>query len=270
VKTFAGRVAVVTGAGSGIGRAVSVQLAERGCDLALVDLSPNAAAETATLVEALGRRASTHVADVADRAQVDALPEAVRAVHGGCNILVNNAGVTSAGAFEDEAPEDLEWIVGINVWGVVHGCAAFLPMLREADEGHIVNMSSMVGLLGLPHNASYSLTKGAVRGFTEALRAELVTTDIGVTAVFPGAIRTNITASARGAESERLAKLGRSRLAPLALRPPSAVAKRIVRAIERDRARVVVGPDAHVVDLASRILPGRSGLVGRLTSRVLR
>ena len=270
METFVGRVAVVTGAGSGIGRAVSVLLAERGCDLALVDISPARLAETAQVVEALGRRASTHVADVADRAQVEALPDAVREVHGGCNILVNNAGVTSAGAFEDEAPEDLEWIVGINAWGVVHGCAAFLPMLREADEAHIVNLSSMVGLLGLPHNAAYSLTKGAVRGFTEALRAELVTTKIGVTAVFPGAIRTNITANARGAESERLAKLGRSRLAPLALRPPSAVAARIVRAIERDRARVVVGPDAHLVDLASRVLPGRSGLVGRLTSRVLR
>jgi len=104
---------------------------------------------------------------------------------------VNNAGVTAAGAFADEAIGDLRWIVDINVWGVVHGCRAFLPMLREADEAHIVNMSSMVGLLGLPHNVSYSLTKGAVRAFSEALRGELATTQVGVTVVFPGAIHTN-------------------------------------------------------------------------------
>ena len=137
---------------------------------------------------------------------------------------MNNAGVTSAGAFEDESLDDLHWIVDINMWGVVHGCRAFLPELRRADEAHIVNLSSMVGLLGLGHNASYSLTKGAVRGFTEALRSELVTTSIGVTAVFPGAIRTDITNTARGGEASRLAQMGNSRFAPLAMRPPSAVA----------------------------------------------
>jgi short-subunit dehydrogenase len=140
--------------------------------------------------------------------------------------------------------------------------------LRRADEAHIVNLSSMVGLLGLPHNASYSLTKGAVRGFSEALRAELVSTSIGLTAVFPGAIHTGITRAARGAEAARLADLGESRLAPLVMRPPSAVAAAIVRGIERDRARVVVGPDAHALNLFVRALPGRSGLIGRMTNRM--
>ena len=126
----------------------------------------------------------------------------------------------------------------------------------------------MVGLLGLPHNTAYSLTKGAVRGFSEALRAELVTTDIGLTVVFPGAIRTDITNTARGTHAEKLATMGKSRFAPLAMRPPSAVARRIVHAIEHDRARVTVGPDARAVDLFTRVLPGRSGLVGRLTSRI--
>ncbi len=269
MRTLQGRVAVVTGAGSGIGRAVSELLAERGCDLALVDLREEGIAATARAVEAHGRRATLHLADVTDAERMGELPDEVEAAHGGVNILVNNAGVTSAGAFEDESLDDLHWIVDINVWGVVHGCRAFLPLLRQADEGHIVNMSSMVGLLGLPHNASYSLTKGAVRAFTEALRAELVTTPIGVTAVFPGAIRTNITEGARGSQAERLAKMGRSRFAPLAMRPPSAVAKRIVRAIEHDRARAVVGPDARAVDLLCRVLPGRSGLVGRATNRLV-
>ena len=269
MRSFTGRVAVVTGAGSGIGRATAEALARRGCHLALVDIDEASAAQTAQMLAGSDSTVSTHVIDVTDQEQMTALADAIVERHGGCHILVNNAGVTSAGAFEDESLDDLHWITDINVWGVVHGCRAFLPALRRADEAHIVNLSSMVGILGLPHNVSYSLTKGAVRGFTEALRSELVTTSIGVTAVFPGAIRTDITNRARGSEASRLATMGQSRLAPLAMRPPSAVARRIVSAIEHDRARCVVGPDARAVDAFVRVLPGRSGLVGRLTTRVL-
>ena len=268
MKSLRDRVAVVTGAGSGIGRATSEALARRGADLAVLDANEERAIETAEAIRALGRRASVHVADVRDAQRMEAVAAEVVDEHGGCHVLVNNAGVTSAGVFEEESLDDLHWIVDVNVWGVVHGCRAFLPVLREAGEAHIVNLSSMVGLLGLPHNAAYSLTKGAVRGFSEALRAELVTTDIGVTVVFPGAIRTDITNTARGTHAEKLATMGRSKLAPLAMRPPSAVANRIVHAIEHDRARVTVGPDARAVDLLTRIYPGRAGLVGRLTSRL--
>lgn len=267
MRRLEGRVAAVTGAGSGIGRATSLLLAERGCDLALADIDPAAAEATAEAVRALGRTASVHAVDVADADGVAGFAEAVVDAHGGCQVLVNNAGVTSAGRFADEGLDDLRWIVDINLWGVVHGCRAFLPQLRAADEAHIVNLSSMVGLLGLPQNASYSLTKGAVRSFSEALRAELRSAGVGVTVVHPGAIRTNITRGARGAEAERLARMGEHRLAPVIMRPPEAVARRIVGAIERDRARVVVGPDARAVDLLVRVLPGRSGLVGRLTDR---
>jgi short-subunit dehydrogenase len=269
MRSFTDRVAVVTGAGSGIGRATADALAHRGCRLALVDINTESLAGTADLLGAAGHVVSTHVADVTDPDQMVSLSDDVVSSHGGCNILVNNAGVTSAGAFEDESLDDLHWIVDINMWGVVHGCRAFLPALRRADEAHIVNLSSMVGLVGLPHNASYSLTKGAVRGFTEALRGELVTTSIGVTAVFPGAIRTDITNSARGGEASRLARMGNSRFAPLAMRPPSAVARRIVSAIEHNRARCVVGPDARALDAFVRFVPGRSGLIGRMTSRLL-
>lgn len=268
MRTITDRVAVVTGGGSGIGRATCEALARRGADVAVLDVSEQNAAETADLVRSLGRRASVHTVDVRDADRVQDVADEVVTHHGGCHILVNNAGVTSAGDFEEESLDDLHWIVDINVWGVVHGCRAFLPALRAADEAHIVNLSSMVGLLGLPHNVAYSLTKGAVRSFTEALRAELVTTDVGVTVVFPGAIRTNITNVARGTHAARLATMGQSRLAPLAMRPPSSVAKRIVHAIEKDRARVTVGPDARAVDLLTRVYPSRSGLVGRVTSKV--
>ena len=269
MRSFADRVAVVTGAGSGIGRATAEALAWRGCRLALVDVNAETLDGTAELIRSSGRAASTHVADVTDSDQMTSLSDAVVEAHGGCNILVNNAGVTSAGAFEDETLDDLHWIVDINMWGVLHGCRAFLPVLRQSDEAHIVNMSSMVGLLGLPHNAAYSLTKGAVRGFSEALRSELVTTSIGVTVVFPGAIRTDITNHARGTQAARLAQMGNSRFAPFAMRPPSAVARRIVSAIEHNRARCVVGPDARAVDAFVRFVPGRSGLIGRMTSRLV-
>lgn len=268
MRQLDGRVAVITGAGSGIGRATSLALAARGCSIAAVDVAVDAAEQTAGLVRALGRSSSAHGADVRDPDRMAELPDEVRDVLGPCQILINNAGVTAAGAFMDEGPEDLRWIVDINIWGVVNGCRAFLPMLLDADEAHIVNMSSMVGLLGLPHNVSYSLTKGAVRSFSEALRGELVTSPVGVTVVHPGAINTNITASARGSQAAKIAEMGRSRLAPVLMRPPSSVAKRIVKAIEHNRARVVVGPDAHVVSLFTRVLPGRSGLVGRITNRL--
>ncbi|HWJ81434.1 MAG TPA: SDR family NAD(P)-dependent oxidoreductase [Nocardioides sp.] len=270
MKELKDRVAVVTGAGSGIGREIALELARRGCDVAAVDVNEKGLDETAALVLGTDRRVSTHVVDVSDAAAMTRLPDEVLLEHGSCHVLVNNAGVTSAGAFEKESLEDLHWIVDINMWGVVHGCHAFLPLLRKQDEAHIVNVSSMVGLLGLPHNAAYALTKGAVRSFSESLRAELVTTNVGLTTVFPGTHRTGITENARGSQGARLTQLGRSRLAEIGMRSPAKVARRVANAIEGNKARVVAGPDAHALDVWSRIAPGRIGSLGRLTARVER
>lgn len=263
-----GRVAVVTGAGSGLGRATALELADRGCALALVDINADGLRASQLAIEAGGATASTHVVDVSSRERMAELPDEVLAQHGGCHILVNNAGVVTIGRFTEEKLDDISWIVGINVFGVVYGCHYLLPVLREADEAHIVNVSSMAAFAGLPQNAIYSLTKGGVRSFTEALRAELVNTNVGVSTLFAGAIGTDIMDRARGAEAKRVADFGKKPIAGYLRRSPEAGARQIVKAIEHNKARVLLGPDARVLDLASRILPGRTGLLGRVLDRI--
>ena len=269
MRSVRNQVAVVTGGGSGIGRATCEALARSGCHVAVIDIDLAAAEATAAVARRHGVNASAHHVDIRDAAAVAMLPELVIAAHGSCNIVVNNAGVVTAGTFQHESDDDLRWIIDTNVWGMLHLTRAFLPVLHSADTAHIVNLSSMVGLVGMPYNTSYALTKGAIRSFSEALRSELVPSRIGVTVVFPGSIRTNITQAARGTHAGALGAMGRHRLANRLLLDPALVARRIVRAIERNRPRVVVGPDARLLDVLSRVYPGRSGLVGRLAGRRL-
>ena len=249
-----GRVAVVTGAASGIGLAVSHALAKKGCELALVDVDAEALVEAAEAIRSRGAKVSTYVVDVANREEMGALPGRVIEAHGHAHILVNNAGVSVVGTLCEQSIEDLEWIIGINLWGVLYGCKFFLPHLIEEDEAHIVNLSSLFGLIGVPTQTSYSLTKSAVRGLSESLRAELVGTQVGLSAVYPGAIETNIIRGSRIVSGERRSKL-QKRLARFAISPDRAASK-IVRGIEKNHASVRIGLETHLLDWAKRLFPG--------------
>jgi NAD(P)-dependent dehydrogenase (short-subunit alcohol dehydrogenase family) len=255
MRSFTDRVAVITGAASGIGRALAIDLAGQGCALALVDVDDDGLHATAREVKARGRSVSTHVVDVADRAAMLALPEAVMATHGRVDILVNNAGVSVAGTLEEQSFEDLQWIFGINLWGVIHGIKAFLPRLRESDDAYIVNLSSVFGLVGVPRQSSYCATKFAVRGISEAIAAELADSSVRVLCVHPGGVRTKIAERARyvgeaQASRQRWVEFFHSRALPA-----DRAAARIVSAMRAGSERVLVAPEAPFIDLAKRLMP---------------
>ncbi|MBV8657392.1 MAG: SDR family NAD(P)-dependent oxidoreductase [Burkholderiales bacterium] len=254
-----GRTAVVTGAASGIGRAIAQSLARRGCHLALADLNLAGLAETVALVEAeaAGLRVSQHTLDVADRVAVAALPDAVIAAHGTVDVLVNNAGVALGGTFEQVSEADFEWLFDINFWGVVRMTRAFLPHLKAAGDSRIVNLSSLYGLISPPGQAAYSASKFAVRGFSQALAHELAGTQVGITVVHPGGVATAIARNARvpaGIPAAQVA-LQQKAFRKLLRLPPEVAGETIVRAIERRQRRVIVGTDAKLVSVLERLLP---------------
>jgi short-subunit dehydrogenase len=251
MKIIKDRVAVVTGGGSGIGRAVALALASRGAHIALVDVNAEALAESKRLVEEHAVTTSTHIVDVSSREQLSALPEQVIAEHGAVHILVNNAGVSVSHTFVDQSVEDLEWITGINYWGVMYGCKFFLPYLLEQDEAHIVNMSSSAGLSGMKGQSSYGATKFAVRGLSESLYVELARTNVGVTCVHPGAVATNILNTARMAEDDREKMLKYFHMAV----SPDKAAQLILRAIEKKRFKLVFCPESRALNIMKRITP---------------
>jgi len=262
MKQLKNRVAVVTGAAGGIGRAVSVALAREGCDLAISDVNEAGLAETATQVRALGRRAVGHVVDVSDKARMQRYTQEVIDAYGQVHILVNNAGVSMLATFDEQSLEDFEWVVGVNFWGVVYGCKFFLPHLLAAEEGHIVNLSSVFGLAGVPQQSSYCASKFAVRGFTESLRAELLGTRVGITSVHPGGIATNIAAASRVTGDERIqASHQRAIKMFRKMMPPERAAEQIVRGITDNRTRVLITRESHFIDLAKRVAPSASNVL---------
>jgi short-subunit dehydrogenase len=251
------RTAVITGAASGIGRAVALSLARRGCHLALVDRDETGLGETAASAAASGVRVSRHTLDVTDRAAIAALPAAVVAEHPGVDLLVNNAGVALSGTFEQVEETAFEWLFEVNFWAVVRMARAFLPLLRVSDDARLVNVSSVFGLVSPPGQAAYSASKFAVRGFSQALRLELAGTSVGVTVVHPGGVATSIAKNARAAPSltpEEIARV-RERAQQHLRMPPEQAGEIIVRGIERRRPRVIVGNDAKIIAVLERVLP---------------
>lgn len=263
VKNFADKVAAITGAGSGMGRTLALELARRRCHVAVSDINEAGLAETVAQVNAIGGvKVTAQKLDVADRTGVYAWADRVAKDHGKVNLIFNNAGVALGSTVESTEYKDFEWIMGINFWGVVYGTKAFLPYLKASGEGHIVNTSSLFGLIAFPMNNAYNASKFAVRGFTECLREELDLFPCGVsaTSVHPGGIKTNIARAARrdpalsaqlGVDAETATREFEKQFITTAEK----AAEIILKAVEQNRRRVLVGPDAKFVELLQRLMP---------------
>lgn len=262
-----GTVAVVTGAGSGIGLAVARNLVGRGCRLALIDVRGDRLEAARASLATSGPVVSVHLADVRDDDAVRRAAAEIRRELGPTAVLVNSAGVSLAGPFADTDPDAFDWVMQVNFGGTVRCCRAFLPHLRECGAGQIVNVGSCFGWVGFPAKSAYCASKFAVRGFSESLRAELQPDGIGVTVAYPGPVDSNLVRDGRDtderAREEEVAFLARRSLAP------DLVARRIVRAIERNAARVVVGLDYRAIDLLARLMPSWApSLLSRFGRRV--
>jgi len=258
MKNFRDKVAAITGAGSGMGRALALELASRGCAVALADIGQAALDETAAMLGTAKVAVSTHVVDVADRAAMERFAAEVVRSHGKVNLIFNNAGVSVTNTIEKLSYEDFEWLMNINFWGVVHGTKAFLPYLKQVDEAHIVNTASIFGVVAFATQGAYNASKFAVRGFTEALRQELAGTHIGVSCVQPGGVKTNIVKTSRYYAQDNEAPTkdemvqNFERLAALT---PQLAAQQILAGVARDRGRVLVGKDAKLLAWVQRLFP---------------
>jgi short-subunit dehydrogenase len=257
-----GAAAAVTGAASGIGRALALELAARGCDLALADRDEAGLAKVAAVIAAAHRRQpSLHHVDVADPDQIEAFAQAAVKAHPRLNILVNNAGVALLGQFHEIDQAEMEWLMNINFWGVVRTTRALLPHLSRQSEAHIVNLSSIFGIVAPPGQTAYAAAKFAVRGFSESLRHELqmAASPIKLSVVHPGGVATNIvrnSRSGRGAsDNARRAQLI-ERFEAAAKTTPQAAALRIIAGIEKNSPRILIGNDARFMDLLQRLRPG--------------
>jgi len=256
-----GAAAAITGAASGIGRALAQEFAARGCDLALADRDEAGLQAVATeIAKTSQRKVTIHRVDVSEPGQIVEFAAAAIAAHPGLNIVVNNAGVALMGSFNEIDQAQMDWLMNINFWGVVHGTRAFLPHLAKQREAHIVNVSSVFGIVAPPGQTAYASAKFAVRGFSESLRHELQMADspVKLSVVHPGGIATNIvrnsrtgtgvTDNARRAEAiERFDKVART--------TPAGAAQTIADGIERNRPRILIGFDAKLIDLIQRLRP---------------
>jgi len=250
-------VAVVTGAGSGIGRALAQQLAAAGSGLAIADIDEAGLQQTAQSLGKTGALVTTHVVDVAREENVQSFAREVSARHGRVTLLINNAGTSLHGDFDEVSLDDFRWLMGINFWGLVYGVKYFLPMLKREPRAHIVNLSSVFGIIAPAGQVPYAASKFAVRGFTEALRHELQDSTVAVSCVHPGGIRTPIARHSRlgAATSPEKREENIARFERLARIPPETAAAKILRGVERRSPRILIGVDAHFIDVLQRLRP---------------
>ncbi len=255
MKSFKDKVAVVTGAGSGIGQALAIALAKAGAQLAISDINESKLVETAAQCAALGATVRHYKLDVGSRDAIYAHAEEVASTFGRVNLVINNAGVAVSATVRELTDEDFEWLMNINFWGVIHGTRAFLPHLTASGEGHLVNVSSIFGMIGVPKQSAYNAAKFAVRGFTEALRQEMAGEGsiVGVSCVHPGGVKTNIAAAARKGASDANTDLG-AMFDKLARTTPARAAEVILDGVRCNQSRIFIGADARLLDLLQRLL----------------
>jgi NAD(P)-dependent dehydrogenase (short-subunit alcohol dehydrogenase family) len=251
-----GKVAVVTGAGSGIGRALAYELARMGAKVAISDVDTVGLAETKRQVEVIGAPVHSQRLDVTDRTAVLAYADTVAAEFGTVNLIFNNAGIAFTGNVEDMTFEQIERVMDVDYWGVVNGTKAFLPYLVASGDGHVVNVSSLFGLLAVPGQSAYNSAKFAVRGFTEALRQEMIINKrpVQVTCVHPGGIKTAIARNAQAVDGQDAGALAEFFDKKLAHTSADSAAKQILRAVKGNSSRAVVGYDAKALDVLIRVL----------------
>ncbi|WP_034831834.1 SDR family NAD(P)-dependent oxidoreductase [Endozoicomonas numazuensis] len=249
------QVAVITGAGGGLGRSLAIQLAEKGCHLALVDIDPAALEVTRNYCRFDDINVSLHQVDVGNLDAMNHLYSQVMATHGKVNLLINNAGITLQKSFSSHSLDDWRRVMSINLWGPLYGCKLFLEALKKEPQAHIVNLSSMAAFIGLPSQSSYCVTKSGVQALSECLYAELKSEGVGVTSVHPGAIKTDmIQATLADSDDQQKAQKNYELAQKIGLTADKA-AQLILLAVEKNKARVRVGKDSVILDLLRRLMP---------------
>jgi len=262
MKNLNNKVAAITGAGSGIGQALAINLAQQGCHLALSDINDVGLKSTLEHLKDLDITVTTQSLDVANQQDVFNWAQQVVKDHGRVNLVFNNAGVALSGTVDSVSVEDYKWLMDINFWGVIYGTKAFLPLLEESGEGHIVNISSVFGLTSQPFMSAYNASKFAVRGFTESLRQDLAITqsNVSTTCVHPGGIKTNIAKASRMDKSvEQITGTSQAdsieEFENMFITTPEKAAKTILKGVMKNKRRVLIGPDARVLDILVRLFP---------------
>ena len=259
MKTLRGKLVAITGAASGMGRALALKCAALGSDLAISDIDEKGVGETAERARSEGGKVDLRRLDVADKKAIYAWADHIARDLGGTDVIINNAGVSLSHSIESMKDEDFEWLFNINFWGVAHGCKAFLPQLKAKPEAHIVNTSSVFGIIAVPTQGAYNAAKFAVRGYTEALRQELRHTNVRVTCVHPGGIKTEIAKRGRHYEDAHGRPTDTAKAAAnfekMARTTAESAADSIIDAILKERVRLLIGPDAYLIDAMARLFP---------------